>query len=132
MTEAELLSLLSEAIDRVWALLQWWASISFGLLLVAHLAGEKLNRFLVILLASLYCGFTGLIYGMVLKNSGAAEATYIDLEALAAANTPITATAQFLLQNQSQTLEFLLPMTMIGTFAGTLGYLFYCYRENRA
>ncbi|MDX1736412.1 MAG: hypothetical protein R3228_18690, partial [Halioglobus sp.] len=129
--EAELLYHLSECINRIWSLLQWWASISFGLLLVAHFASDRLNTYLVILLSLLYLGFTGVMLQIVGKNYGIAESVYADLERLLDENGALSSTAIYWLDNRTPSIEYLLPMTLGGTFLGVLGYLLYSYWRSR-
>ncbi len=62
MNEAELSYHLSMVLDRIWSMQQWWASVSIGVLIMAHLATSRLNLFLVILSLALYlahCQRTG-------------------------------------------------------------------------
>lgn len=62
MNEAELILAWGEISGHLWTIVQFWASISFGVIAVAHFASEKLNHFLVLLviflytLFSIYCG----------------------------------------------------------------------------
>ena len=58
MTEAELLMFATEAIDRLWSLMQWWASISFGLLVVAHIDSSRIGAYLAVLVPLLYTCFS--------------------------------------------------------------------------
>jgi hypothetical protein len=131
MNEADLLYHLSEAINRMWTLMQWWASISFGLLLVAHFAADKLNKYLMIFLSLLYIGFTAVIIQILAKNYGVAEAVYVDLAKIAESSDTISATSRFWLENRKSSFQFLLPVTLSGTFLGVWGYLIYCFRKQR-
>ena len=58
MTETELIIAWSEVSGHLWTVLQFWASISFGMIAVAHFASEQLNRLLVVLLTVLYVLFS--------------------------------------------------------------------------
>ena len=130
MNEADLIYHLSETINRSWALIQWWASISFGLLLVAHFASDRLNRYLLIFLSALYLGFSILMMAVLQKNVGVTNAVYVDLAKLAESSEAITATGRFWLENRGISFQILLPITLLGTFIGVWGYLIYCYRKQ--
>jgi hypothetical protein len=45
MTEAEILAGLAAHGDRVWSVMQYWTSVSFGLLIAAHFAAERINKY---------------------------------------------------------------------------------------
>ncbi|MGC5198187.1 hypothetical protein, partial [Aphanothece microscopica] len=59
MTENDLIDAIFAIYDRYWNIIQWWGSVSFGLIAVAHFAAEKLNVYLLLLLVMLYSLFTG-------------------------------------------------------------------------
>ena len=67
MSEYELLTLLNETQDSFTGLLQWWASISLALMVVAHFAGDKLRWPFLISILILYTAFTILIYLFLLQ-----------------------------------------------------------------
>lgn len=56
--ETAILELVAIAMGHAWSLLQWWASISFGLIALTHFGAPRLNRLLVIVLVTLYSLFT--------------------------------------------------------------------------
>ena len=82
MTEAELTYLLSEVIDRTWSMQQWWASISFGVLIIAHMAANKLNLLLVAIILGLYAAFTFYMGNILQIHLGEMAAIFQDIESL--------------------------------------------------
>lgn len=68
MTESEIIENVFKIFDRYWSMIQWWASVSFGLIAVAHFAVEKLSRALVALLILLYVLFTAWVVDFYLFN----------------------------------------------------------------
>lgn len=57
--EANILELIALANSQYFSLLQWWASISVGLVAIAHFASDRLNLFLLAALSVLYIAYTG-------------------------------------------------------------------------
>tara|TARA_B100001540_G_scaffold225559_1_gene199757 strand:+ start:2806 stop:3216 length:411 start_codon:yes stop_codon:yes gene_type:complete len=69
MTEAELLAEYALRIDRVWSMAQWWASVTFAVLLAAHLGVRTLNRPIVTIIIFLYTVFTAFVALTIYANS---------------------------------------------------------------
>ncbi len=68
MTEAEISYQLSEYLNRIWDMQQWWASISIGVLVMAHLASRPLNLLLVAISLGLYTSYTLYMWQMSGEN----------------------------------------------------------------
>ena len=131
MSEAELL-LASEALDRMWSLIQWWASISFGLLVIAHIAADRIGLYLAVLISMLYTGFSFAVLRIAGRNMGIAESVVGDLRALEAAGNDLTMTAQYWMQGAEPVTKIALPLIMVVTYIGVLGYFIYSYRSKQA
>ena len=131
MTEAELLMIASEALDRMWSLMQWWASISFGLLLVAHIASSRIGTYLAVLVPVLYTCFSLGVVAIIGRNLGIVEAVYEDLRILQAGDIELSITAKYMVQGAGVVGSFAVPIALVATYIGVLGYFVYCYRTER-
>jgi hypothetical protein len=76
VTEADILELIQ--LDTQWnlTLLQWWVSITIGLVAAGHFVGRKLNRGMAAVLLALYIGYTLSVAGSVVISSRF-SATYV-------------------------------------------------------
>ena len=130
MSEAELLLLASESLDRMWSLIQWWASISFGILALTHIASDKLGTFLAILIPALYTGFSLGVLGVVQRNFGIVESVYQDLRLLQSEGVDLSGTAQYVMQGGENSIARALPLILALTYFGVVGYFAYTYRAK--
>ena len=129
MSEAEIVYQLSEAYNRMWGMLQWWTSISFGVFITAHLAVKKLNGFLVTILLLLYSAFSFHQLELLLIIADVAIGFTNDLQAIS--NSGITlakGSSAYLEQGNS---KFLLIITLAGTYLGAISYLIYGYIKSK-
>ena len=130
MSEAELLLLGSESLDRVWSLVQWWASISFGLLVIAHIAADRIGLFVAVLVSMLYTGFTLAVLRIAQRNMGIVESVIGDLRVLKTAGVELTMTAQYWMQGSDPVIKMAMPAVVVFTYLSVLGYFIYSYRNK--
>ena len=130
MTEAEIAFQVSEYLDRVWSMQQWWASVSIGVLVMAHLAAEKLNLFLVCISLALYTTYTLYMQQMSRENVETVFALLRDLEVLVDSGKVSSNNAEELLE-----ILTINPVLFILTFGGTyicvVSYVIYSYVNMR-
>jgi hypothetical protein len=130
MTEAEIAYLISEYLDRVWSMQQWWASVSIGVLVMAHLASDKLNLFLVGISLALYTTYTLYMQQMSRENVETVFALLRDLEVLVDSGEVSSNNAEELLE-----ILTINPLLFILTFGGTYvcvtSYVIYSYIKIR-
>ena len=131
MTEPEILAVLSESIDRTWYVQQWWVSISFGLLVLAHLASEKLNAVLLLTVIGLYTTFTFYIFSLLKLNYGVTNAYKKDLESLLESGVDLMNGTSFWVQQNTQIANNLGQITFLSTFICVISYLVYGYWKSR-
>lgn len=131
MNEAELLLIASEALDRMWALLQWWASISFGLLVVAYIAPDRVGIYLAGLISVLYTLFSIGVGGIAQRNLGIVESVYEDLRILQDGGVELTMTAKYMISDDGIVTSLALPLAVALTYGGILGYFIYSYRKTQ-
>jgi len=134
MYELALVETLREAFGEIWSSLQWWASVSFGLIAVASLGRDRLNLLVTIGLTALYSLFTVYTLGngslMIAEASGAIQ----ELAALRESGD-ISAVGALTLQryeNPMMGLDFSLIFfaCFVATYVGSVGYLWYSYRKS--
>ena len=134
MQEDSLLELLIMTQDSVRNTLQWWASISFGLIALGHFAAEKLKRPVVILLCCLYTLFTAFIFDHLTWLIWYLRGPNEELLALQDSGQLSIAGQSFV--NASGLFGLgTIPIFLgcaIGTFFGTLWYLIHSYRKAQA
>lgn len=130
MNEADLIYQLSIVLDRIWSMQQWWASVSIGVLVMAHLASSRLNLFLIILSLALYSLYTFFMYSMLLENVGLLSALARDLQALidsGVANSHVAKEQADIMNDGSG----LFVATYAGTYVSVMAYLLYSYMRAR-
>lgn len=133
MTEAEIVYQMSEIFNRAWTIQQWWASISFGLLLVAHVAAERLNGFLLVMLLTLYCAFTALVQQMLSRNVEMVYGYRESLQQMIEDGVELSAGSLVFARPNPWYHEAIAWIALVGTFLGTSSYLVYRYwSENRS
>jgi len=131
MSEAEIAYQLSEIFNRVWSMQQWWASISFGLIVLAHVASEKLNALLMIIVIILYSAFTFFVFHMLGRNWESVTGYITDLQLLEDSGQKLGEGTLALMQPQSEVANVLIIVALYGTYVGCNAYLLYKYFSRR-
>ena len=121
---------MSEYLDRLWTLQQWWASISIGVLIMAHLATARLNLFLVLISLGLYTSYTAFVLQMLRENTETIAALALDLKALIQSGVANSKNATVLISTMDAN-PFLFYLTFGGTYLGVCSYLIYSYFKSR-
>jgi hypothetical protein len=130
MTEAEIAFQVSEYLNRVWSMQQWWASVSIGVLVMAHLASDKLNLFLVFISLALYTIYTLYMQQMSLENIDTVFALLRDLEVLVDSGKVSSNNAEEILGILT-TNPVLFILTFGGTYVCVVSYVIYSYAKTR-
>lgn len=112
-------------------MVQWWVSVTFGLIAVAHFAAARLNLFLVVLLATLYTAFTGWVVMYHFYNMDILYGYQDDLAALGSeisrGSIQINQSNRVGIGTNFQ--DIAVPLMYLGSIA----YLFYAYlTRNRS
>ena len=132
MSEAEILEQLFSVFDRYWFVVQWWASVSFGIIMVAYFAAEKLSALLLGIILVLYLIYSGWVYMLLAYNIDIAYGLLADLNILSNAGELQSQGARNALENQ-----FVRYGTSLGnvalplTFFACIGYLLYAFFTAR-
>lgn len=131
MSEAEIVYQLSENFNRIWSMLQWWASISLGLIVLAHVASERLNGFLVIVVVTLYSAFSFYVFQLMNRNYESVQGYVSDLQNIVKSGNDLASGTLAYMQPQSSIVVALVIFTLWGTFAGSNAYLIYSYFKGK-
>lgn len=132
MNEADITYQISEILNRMWDLQQWWASVSFGVLVVAYLVGRKLNGILLCILLLLYTVYSVYMWDLLGVNVNVFLAYVEDLQTLSDSGVELSSGAKaYLLPTEIG--AFLAPVALLGTFASVVFYTLYVFfkREDR-
>ena len=130
MSEAEITYQLSEYLNRIWMMQQWWSSVSIGVLVMAHLASSRLNLLLVTISLALYTAYTFYMLQMSAENYESIVALIRDLQALSDAGVALShfAREQTAIMDTDATLYY---VTFGGTYVCVMAYLLYSYGKAR-
>lgn len=131
MTESEIVYQISEILNRLWVIQQWWASVSFGVLIVAHLASKQLNGVLVSALLFLYSVYSFYMWDLLGINAGILNGFVNDLQQMSESGHTLTSGGNaYILERRLS--YFLVPLTLFGTYFCTAGYLVYGYFKGKS
>ena len=113
--------------------MQWWVSVSFGLLIIAHIAADKLNLFLLLITLALYIAFSTMVRGIAYYNFEVAHNYKEDLRALIKAGVEVTQVTQgtrFWLTPAGGNVPFM-AIAAYGSFFSVMSYLVYSFWRTR-
>lgn len=129
MTEYEILYLMSEAFDRIWALIQFWSSVSFGYLVLAHVAAPRLNVMIVLVLSLLYIAFSAQMLELLITHTGYVGGYLQEIKEL---SETVGLESQAAVHANEYKPQFLgATISLFGTFTAALLYLPYCYYRSK-
>ncbi|MFK8050409.1 MAG: hypothetical protein AB8B81_18445 [Halioglobus sp.] len=131
MSEADVLEQLFSLYDRYWVIVQWWASVSFGIIMIAHLASEKLSAFILLTILVLYTVYSLWLYFLLDYNMAITFGLIDELSSLAD-DGKLTAGGQEALGHPSGRYGVLLGMFALPiTFFACAGYLVFSFVHAR-
>ena len=131
MNESDVIEHLFSIYDRYWTIVQWWASVSFSLIIVAYFAADRLSKGIVAILISLYTLYSIWVYLLMAYNISIATALFEDLELLRVSE-------ELESQGALATLEYPLlahgiwlgAIAQVVTFIACVGYFWYAYVQS--
>lgn len=132
MSDLVILDSIRSTFEVAWTQLQWWASVSFGIIALTHFADKKLNLVLVSFVSLIYLLFTIFVWTntrfLIVMLSGYGQ----DLMALQ--NTgKVSAATRLVINffNKYASLNgLIIQFCVFATCIGTISYLVYTYRKN--
>ena len=129
MSEAELLSEIGINVERYWNMVQWWASVTFAVLLASHLGAKQLNWVFTAVIVVLYTLFSVTIAQVINQYLNQMFAAVLALEALSG-KQELSLAGVDMLNSSSANIGISLWITLIVTFVATLFYVIYSYRTQ--
>ena len=130
MSEAEIVEHMFSVFDRYWAIVQWWASISFSLILVAYFAADRLSGRIVAVLLLLYGLYSVWVYLLLQYNIDIAYGLIGDLAQLDATVGLQSAGAREVLESSlSRYGTWLGTASLSCTFLACAYYVVHAYRR---
>ena len=131
MTEAEIALQVTEMYALSWTVQQWWASVSIGLLVLSHVAYDRLNVSLVTIIVVLYTAFSAYLL-QILDSQAVTVADYLsDLRTIAESGYTLTAGTQALIDSENTASVVLVVVALWGTYVGCIAYLIYSYIRGK-
>jgi hypothetical protein len=129
MTEREIIETIFSIYDRDWSMLQWWGTVSFGLIAVTQLEIQKLSAYIVALLIVLYTIFTAWIGIEYLFNITVLAGFNADLAELGeAAHQGSQALLRSKLVYKGVGLQ---DLALCMTYVGSIGYVCFAYKTKK-
>ena len=112
--------------------MQWWVSVSFGLLIIAYFAAEKIGSFTLAIILAAYGIFSAWIFSFLFYNVDIILGFMADLEALDNAGGLKSFGARKYMDSQARVYGIYLSyLALAATFFGCAGYLVYTFRNAR-
>ena len=131
MSEADILEQLFSLYDRYWVIVQWWASVSIGIIMIAHLASEKISAFILMTILFLYTIYSLWLYFLLDYNLAITFGLVDELGSLAKAGE-LTAGGREALEHPSGQYGVWLGMLALpSTYLACSGYLVFAYIHAR-
>jgi len=137
LTIAQLLAEMSTSQERIWAIIQYWSSVSFGLIVAMHVIQSQLKWVIVSLLLILYTCYSSfclfLLRQAIIMAEGASAQARVMLTELKTQGSDLTIMREAMETSASiydfaATLGFVAP---IGLYLLTIGYTVYRQIEIR-
>jgi hypothetical protein len=132
MPDLPLVAEYREALSSSVAQLQWWASVSFGLIALAHFGRKHLTLMVAICLSAAYFMFTLFAFVNAAFLGRIMAGAQTELSALRDSKN-ISAVGLALLkidESGGRLNGILMIVCMVVTFLGTLTFLWYAYRKQ--
>ena len=99
MTETEIVGQLAVHGDRIWSILQYWTSVSFGILVAGHFAANRIHWSVLILFSALYSAFSNACLDMFYFDASTIQAGLHQLQSMADSGEALGQIAQNFIEN---------------------------------
>jgi hypothetical protein len=115
--------------------MQYWTSVSIGVLIGAHLAGNRLNGYILAVFIFIYTLFTFQVISLIRLQVQAIKGIFTDLKVIADSGIVLSHTARNILESspiENETLGGILVRLgmVVGIFLVTISYPIYCNRKS--
>ena len=132
MGEYEIAYLLSEHINRMWEVIQFWTSVSFGLIALSHLGAQRLNLGIVLIISFLYLMFSLYAVNIIAMNEAIVAGFMQDIENLIAQEALSSDGILAVHEAKPSTFEnLIIRLTSIGTFISAMAFLWFSFLRTR-
>lgn len=132
MNEGELILAWGEISGHIWTIIQFWASISFGVIAVAHFFPQNLNRHLVVFVIFLYTLFSSFCASLVIADAQLMMALYKEAGALLVQRGEDAIFLSSFVDYQPGAAALFTFIGFPSVFVGSIAYLVFRYRGSRA
>jgi hypothetical protein len=134
MPEAELVSHVYSSQEAIWSLLQYWTSVSMGVLIGAHFVASRLNRLVIAFFLVIYISFSIQIYSIIAAHMQILQGIAMDLQQLADGGISLSNSSRSWLENSptvndSPWLKLNGLLMNLAMFVATISYPIYCKRK---
>lgn len=126
MTEADLLVEFATRTDRIWDITQWWASVTFGVLLAAHVGVNSLNKLIIFIILLLFTLFTVWVAQIVWANLVGVGAVKLALNDISSALSPV---GKLVLEDSGVNRGITMIVAVSLTYLATVFYILYHFRK---
>ena len=131
MPDLPLVAEFREALSSTVAQLQWWASVSFGLIALAHFGRKHLTLMVAICLSAAYLMFTLFAFVNAAFLGRIMAGTLTELSALRdSRNISAVGLALLKIDELGRLNGIVMIVCIAVTFLGTLTFLWYAYRKH--
>ena len=136
MNEVEIVGQLAVHGDRTWSILQYWTSVSFGILVAGHFAANRIHWAVLGVFGLLYFVFSYVCYEMFMFDSKVITAGLAQLQNMVDNDEAIGPIGLSFIENSPLNNLTLVKRLMwnfmgLGLFLTTLGYPAYCHLKSR-
>jgi hypothetical protein len=134
MSEAELVSNVFSSNELIWSLMQYWASVSMGVLIGSHFVASRLNRIVLASFLVIYISFSVQIWNVIYVQMEVLKGIAMDLRQLADDGISLSNAARRWMEtgptvNNSAWGKLNGGAVFLTMFAATTVYPIYCKRN---
>jgi hypothetical protein len=131
LVEAEVLNEIATRTEIQWSMVQWWASITFAVLLASHLAAHVLSKLLVVIALVLYSLFSLGVSQVLAFNASIVQAALLELQSLDS-ESDLSLIGQAIFQGyESGFRGITLLSTLAISYLSTIFFVVYSYRTGK-
>lgn len=134
MSAAEIMSHVYSSNEAIWSLMQYWTSVSMGVLIGSYFVASKLNRFVIASFLVIYILFSLQIFTIIRVQMLILQGIALDLQQLADGGITLRNAIRSWLENgptvnSSPWLKLNGLVMYLTMFVATISYPIYCKRN---
>jgi hypothetical protein len=137
MTEADILAQITVYAEQISANMQYWTSVSFGVLVAAHLTKGQVSGVIIAFALIFYAGFTWLMASTTLFQIGIIKSGVLALAQLAESGQTLSLIGEEAIRsgplaNTTASTLFARRAVLLGMFLLTCAYPIYCFYTSKS